>query len=282
MPRIGIIGGSGIYQMEIIKNAKEFVVETPFGMPSDAITVGEISGVEVAFLPRHGRGHVVAPHKINNAANIFALKELGVECLILLSAVGSLNEKMAPCDFVVGEQLVDRTFKRRNTFFEDGVVAHVSLADPFCKKLSDVVFETAKSVGLKVHRGSYICIEGPQFSTRKESELYRSWGLDVIGMTAAPEIKLAREAEMCLAAVFAVTDYDCWHEGHDDVSVSSVVENLKKNTENLKKLIEKLVPCLEKKAECECQKSMEYAVITSEEMVEENLDLKVREVLLDK
>jgi len=239
--KIGIIGGSGLYKMGIMDDVEEISVDTPFGKPSDKITLGKISDVDVAFLPRHGKGHAIAPHKVNYRANVFALKECGVEYLISTAAVGSLKKELKPCDFVIADQLIDRTTKRTTTFFEDGIVAHVGFADPFCKTLSDIALKVAKEEGVDVHRGTYVCMEGPQFSTRAESNLYRSWNVDVVGMTLAPESKLAREAEMCLCGILTVTDYDCWYEGEEDVSVASVVENLKKNDKNMANIIKKLI-----------------------------------------
>ncbi len=278
--KIGIIGGSGLYKMGTLEDTEEIDVKIPFGKPSDKITIGKISGVEVAFLPRHGKGHAIAPHKVNYRANVFALKECGVEYLVSLAAVGSLKKELKPCDFVIADQLVDRTAKRITTFFEDGIVAHVGFADPFCKTLSDLAFKTTKEVGVDVHRGTYVCMEGPQFSTRAESNLYRSWGLDVIGMTLAPEAKLAREAEMCLCGILTVTDYDCWYEGEEDVSVSNVVENLKKNDKNMANIIKKLIPKINYKRTCECPKALEYAVITSSELIEKNGNPQANRVLL--
>jgi len=278
--KIGIIGGSGLYKMGILEDTEEIDVKTPFGKPSDKITIGKISGVEVAFLPRHGKGHAIAPHKVNYRANIFALKECGVEYLVSLAAVGSLKKELKPCDFVITDQLFDRTAKRISTFFEDGIVAHVSFADPFCKTLSDIAYKTVKEEGVDVHRGTYICMEGPQFSTRAESNIYRSWDLDVIGMTLATEAKLAREAEMCLCGIATVTDYDCWYEGEEDVSVLSVVENLKKNDKNMANIIKKLIPKINYKRTCECPKALEYAVITSPELIEKNGNPQANRVLL--
>jgi len=280
--KIGIIGGSGLYKMGIIDDVEEIDVNTPFGEPSDKITIGKISGVEVAFLPRHGKGHALAPHKVNYRANIFAMKECGVEYLISTAAVGSLKKELKPCDFVIADQLIDRTAKRITTFFEDGIVAHVSFADPFCKTLSDLAYKTAKDEGVDVHRGTYICMEGPQFSTRAESNLYRSWNADVIGMTLAPEAKLAREAEMCLCGIATVTDYDCWYEGKEDVCVTSIVEILKKNDKNTANIVKKLVPKIKYKRTCECHNALECAVITSPELIEKNVNPRVRKVLLKK
>lgn len=277
--KIGIIGGSGLYKMGIIDETEEIDVNTPFGKPSDKIAIGKIRGVEVAFLPRHGKGHAIAPHKVNYRANVFAMKECGVECLISTAAVGSLKKELKPCDFVIAEQLIDRTAKRKTTFFEDGIVAHISFADPFCKTLSDLAYKTAKEEGVDVCRGTYICMEGPQFSTRAESNLYRSWNVDVIGMTLAPEAKLAREAEMCLCAILTVTDYDCWYED-EDVSILSVLENLKKNDKNLANLIKKLIPKIKYKRTCKCNNALENAVITSPELIEKNVDPLVKRILL--
>ncbi len=280
--KIGIIGGSGLYKMGIIDKAEEIDVDTPFGKPSDKITLGKISGVDVAFLPRHGKGHTIAPHKVNYRANVFALKEYGVEYLISTAAVGSLKKELKPCDFVIADQLIDRSFKRTTTFFEDGIVAHVGFADPFCKTLSDLAFEVVRSEGVGVHRGSYICIEGPQFSTRAESKLYRSWNVDVIGMTLAPEAKLAREAEMCLCGILTVTDYDCWYEGEKDVSVASVVENLKKNDNNMANIIKNLVPKIKYKRTCECHTALEYGILTSPELIKKYGNQRVAKVLLNR
>ena len=278
--KIGLIGGSGFYKMGIIEEIEEINVNTPFGKPSDKVTIGKISGTEIAFLPRHGKGHPIAPHKVNYRANIFAMKECGVEYLVSIAAVGSLKKEIKPCDFVIADQLVDRTAKRISTFFEDGIVAHVSFADPFCKTLSDLAYNTVKKEGVDVHRGTYICMEGPQFSTRAESNIYRSWDLDIIGMTLATEAKLAREAEMCLCGIATVTDYDCWYEGEEDVCVSNVVENLKKNDKNMANIIKKFIPKINYKRTCECKNALEYAVITSPDLIEKNVDPQVARVLL--
>ena len=278
--KIGIIGGSGLYKMGIIDDAEEISVDTPFGKPSDKITLGKVGSVDVAFLPRHGKGHAIAPHKINYRANVFALKECGVEYLISTAAVGSLKKELKPCDFVIAEQLIDRTAKRTTTFFEDGIVAHVGFADPFCKTLSDIALKVAKEEGVDVHRGTYLCMEGPQFSTRAESNLYRSWNVDVVGMTLAPESKLAREAEMCLCGILTVTDYDCWYEGKEDVSVASVVENLKKNNRNMANIIKKLIPRIKYERTCECHNALKHAVITSPELIEKHGNQRVNRVLL--
>jgi 5'-methylthioadenosine phosphorylase len=278
--KIGIIGGSGLCKMGIIDVTEEIDAETPFGKPSDKLTLGTIEGVNVVFLPRHGKGHSIAPHKVNYRANIFALKELGVEYLVSTAAVGSLKKELKPCDFVIANQLIDRSFKRSTTFFEDGIVAHVSFADPFCKTLSDIAFTVSKDEGVVVHRGTYICIEGPQFSTRAESKLYRSWNVDVIGMTLASEAKLAREAEMCLCGILTITDYDCWYEGKEDVSVISIVENLRKNDTNTANIIKRLIPKIRYKRTCECRTALEHSVITSPELIEKHGNPDANRVLL--
>ena len=280
--KIGIIGGSGFYKIGIIDDVEEIRVNTPFGKPSDKITIGKINDIEVAFLPRHGKGHYIAPHEVNYRANIFALKECGVECLISIAAVGSLKQEIKPCDFVIADQLIDRTAKRKTTFFEDGTVAHVGFADPFCKNLSEIAYKTAKELDIDIHRGTYICMEGPQFSTRAESNLYRSWNVDVIGMTLAPETKLAREAEMCLCGILTVTDYDCWYDEEEDVNVSSVVENLKKNDKNVANIIKKLIPKIKYDKNCECKEALEHAIITAPELVEKNINPHVKRILLSK
>ena len=278
--KIGIIGGSGLYKMGIIDDVEEINVNTPFGTPSDKITLGKICGVDIAFLSRHGKDHTIPPHMVNYRANIFALKECGVEYLISTAAVGSLKKEIKPQDFVIASQLVDRTFKRKNTFFEEGIVAHVGFADPFCKNLSDLAYDVVKKEGINTHRGTYICMEGPQFSTRAESNLYRSWNMDVIGMTLAPEAKLAREAEMCLCAVSSVTDYDCWYDGEEDVSAASVVETMKKNSIRMANTIKNLVPKINYERTCGCKNALRHAVITSSGLIEKNVNPQIGKVLL--
>jgi 5'-methylthioadenosine phosphorylase len=278
--KIGIIGGSGLYKIGIIKNTEEIDINTPFGKPSDKITIGKIGGVEVAFLPRHGKGHLYPPHNVNYRANIFAMKECGVEYLVSTAAVGSLKKEIKPCDFVIADQLIDRSFKRATTFFENGIVAHVAFADPFCKNLSDLAYNAVKEQKVDIHRGIYICIEGPQFSTRAESNLYRSWNVDVIGMTLAPEAKLAREAEMCTCGILTVTDYDCWYEGQDDVNVANVVENLKKNDKNTAEIIKRLIPRIKYDRSCSCKNALDGAVITSPKLIKKNGKPQVNKILL--
>lgn len=280
--KIGIIGGSGLSKMGIIKNTEEIEVNTPFGRPSYKITLGKIEGVNIAFIPRHGKGHATPPHKVNYRANIFALKECGVEYLISTAAVGSLKKELKPLDFVIADQLIDRTAKRISTFFEDGIVAHVGFADPFCPILSKIAFEKTKEEGVTTHRGTYICMEGPQFSTRAESNLYRSWNVDVIGMTLATEAKLAREAEMCLCGILTVTDYDCWYDEEEDVSVTSVVEVLKKNDERMASVIKRIVPEIKYKRSCECKNALQNAIITSPDIIKKGNRDVTRVLLKDR
>jgi len=262
--KIGVIGGSGFYQMEGLTDVKEVDLDTPFGRPSDRIVVGTIEGRRVAFLPRHGAGHRILPSEINVRANIYALKSLGVEWIISVSAVGSLKEGIKPRDFVVPDQLFDNTRKRENTFFGEGIAVHVAMADPFCPVLRRILLESARECGVEVHDGgTYICIEGPQFSTRAESEFYRKMGFDIIGMTAAPEAKLAREAEICYATLACVTDYDCWHPEHEEVTAEMILSNLLANVEQAKKVVRKAILKIpEERDGCECSKALEKAIAT--------------------
>ena len=232
---IGIIGGSGLYQMPELENVREIPIETPFGKPSDAFIVGELDGVTVAFLPRHGRGHKLTPSELPFRANIYAMKMLGVDYILSVSAVGSLQEQYVPTDFVIPDQFFDRTRARahESTFFGKGIVGHVTFAQPVCNELGDILEASCNKVGVTVHRnGTYICMEGPAFSTKAESNVYRSWGMDIIGMTNLQEAKLAREAEIAYATMALVTDYDCWHEGHDDVTGDMIIETLNQNVRN--------------------------------------------------
>jgi 5'-methylthioadenosine phosphorylase len=241
---IGIIGGSGLYQMLELQNVREIAVETPFGKPSDSFIVGELEGVKVAFLPRHARGHKFLPTEVPYRANIYAMKLLGIEYILSVSAVGSLQEKYAPTDMVIPDQFFDRTRARakESTFFGEGIVGHVTFAHPVCSELGDILEASCKSVGVKTHRGgTYICMEGPAFSTKAESNVYRQWGMDIIGMTNLQEAKLAREAEIAYATLALVTDYDCWYEGHDDVTVDMVIEYLNKNVRNAQLILKDAV-----------------------------------------
>ncbi|HEY2866733.1 MAG TPA: S-methyl-5'-thioadenosine phosphorylase [Pyrinomonadaceae bacterium] len=241
---IGIIGGSGLYQMPELQNVRHETVETPFGSPSDAFVIGELEGVTVAFLPRHGRGHRLLPTELPFRANIYAMKLLGVEYILSVSAVGSLQEQYKPTDMVIPDQFFDRTRGRtkESTFFGEGIVGHVTFAHPVCNELGDILEASCKTVGVTTHRGgTYICMEGPAFSTKAESNVYRQWGMDVIGMTNLQEAKLAREAEIAYATLALVTDYDCWHEGHDDVTVNIVIEYLNKNVRNAQLILKDAV-----------------------------------------
>lgn len=265
--KVGIIGGSGIYDIEDVKDVEAVAVDTPFGAPSDKLIVGTLAGVRFAFLPRHGRGHKVSPTELNFRANIYALKKLGVEQILSISAVGSLKEELKPRDFVIPDQLFDRTKSRISTFFGDGIVAHVGFADPFCSCLSKLAYESAKEIGISVHKGgTYICIEGPQFSTRAESNIYRQLGFSIIGMTAIPEAKLAREAEMCYTTIALVTDYDVWKDD-EEVSVEKIIANLNANTVNAKKFIKTILPKLRDSRECICNSALQNAIITSKDLI---------------
>lgn len=262
--KIGIIGGSGLYQLNALENPVWVEAESPWGNPSDALLTGAISGVECVFLPRHGRGHVIGPTQLNYRANIDALKRQGVTDIVSISAIGSLAENMAPGDFVVVDQFIDRTFARAESFFGDGLVAHVSMADPVCPGLSSLVASAAESAGAKVHRGAtYLAMEGPQFSTRAESHMYRGWGAHVIGMTAMPEAKLAREAELPYALVGMVTDYDCWRENEAPVEVEAVIAQLMANAEKGRKLVAHLAASLpSERAASPIDTVLDFALIT--------------------
>jgi len=290
MPRIGIIGGSGLYGIEGFENKKWVRVDTPFGKPSDEYLIGKLNSEEVVFLPRHGRGHTVLPSQLNYRANIFGMKKLGVEYLISFSAVGSFRKEIKPLDLVIIDQFVDRTNQaRRMTFFGDGVVAHISFAEPICPVLSEVLYSTAEKLAAKnnitAHKGgTYLNIEGPAFSTEAESFLYKSWGMDVIGMTNMPEAKLAREAEICFATVAMVTDYDAWHEEESVVTVDMIIQNLNKNVEAVKELIQSVVPHIPKERNCLCAGALKNAIITQKELIpdekKEELDLIIGKYLI--
>ena len=265
---IGIIGGSGLYSMDGMMITEERWMETPFGKPSDAILLGELSGVPIAFLSRHGRGHLFSPSEINYRANIYALKTLGVERIVSVSAVGSMKEKIVPGHLVIVDQFIDRTRQRPSTFFEKGIVAHVSFADPVCPDLFKLVAAAAKKTGATTHvGGTYVCIEGPMFSSRAESKLFRSWGVDVIGMTAYQEAKLAREAEICYVTVALSTDYDCWHEGEDAVDVAMVVATMNKNVTTAKGLLKEVVAQVPVHRACACGHALKSAVMTAPEKI---------------
>jgi len=260
---IGIIGGSGLYSMPGLTRTKELRLRTPFGAPSDAYVLGTLSGRKVAFLARHGRGHRILPTELNFRANIHGFKQLGVERIVSISAVGSLKEEHRPLDFVIPDQFFDRTRHRIDTFFGNGVVAHISFADPICPELTKVVAEAAGKAGVNAKRGgTYLCMEGPQFSTKAESNVYRSWGMDVIGMTNLQEAKLAREAEMCYVTVAMVTDYDCWHPHHDAVTVDEVVAVLLKNAENAARVIQETIAAMPDTRSCNCGSALAHALLT--------------------
>jgi len=277
---IGVIGGSGLYEMEGIENLHFKKVDTPFGDPSDEYAIGVIDGREVAFLPRHGRGHRFLPSEINYRANIYGLKKLGVETIISLSAVGSLKEELKPMDMVIIDQFFDRTKDRPHTFFGNGVAAHVAFGDPVCGNLADILHEAAKEVGVSVHRGgTYVNMEGPAFSTKAESNVYRKLGMDVIGMTNLVEAKLAREAEMCYATVAMVTDYDCWHDTHGQVDVSMVIEALTKNSENAKKIVKKAVAKVSFERTCTCKDALATAIMTGKDKMPEETKKKLELII---
>lgn len=280
--KIAFIGGSGLYEIEGAKLIEQIDIDTPWGKPSDRIDIVDIEGTITAFLPRHGRGHKYPPHQLNFRANIAALKMIGVEEIIAFSAVGSLKEEIAPLDFVLPSQVIDRTKSRPSTFFEDGIAAHVGFADPFCHRLQDIILPIAKNLGLKMHTDeTLICMEGPAFSTRAESNLYRSWGAGVINMSTIPEAKLAREAEMCYAVICMSTDYDCWHESEEDVTVEMVVQNMNTNSANAKKLVKALARELGKERGCQCKEAAKYAVITAPEVRNSETTRKLRAILPD-
>jgi len=261
--RIGIIGGSGLYSMPGFEVQEEVRLETPFGEPSDAYIVGQFHGKDVAFLTRHGRGHRITPSELNFRANIYGMKMLGVERILSLSAVGSLKEEHAPLDFVIPDQFFDRTRGRISTFFGGGIVAHVSFADPVCAQLAALVHHSAGQIGINSKNGgTYLCMEGPAFSTRAESNVYRSWGMDVIGMTNLQEAKLAREAEICYVTIAMVTDYDCWHEEHDAVSVEQIMETFGKNVENASKLVQHVITAIPETRTCKCGSALRHAILT--------------------
>lgn len=261
---IGIIGGSGLYNIEGLERVREVRVRTPFGVPSDAVVTGVLGGVRVAFLSRHGRGHRINPGSINYRANIYALKSLGVKQVISVSAVGSMKEAIRPGDVVLPDQFIDLTKRRISTFFDDGIVAHVGFGEPVCASVADTLEEAGRAAGARLHRGgTYVCMEGPQFSTKAESRLYRQWGVDVIGMTNMPEAKLAREAELCYATVALPTDYDCWHETEEAVTVEAILATLHKNVALAKQVLKTAVPKLDPDRACLCHQALGNAIVTA-------------------
>jgi len=263
---IAIIGGSGVYDASMLDNVEEIEIDTPFGKPSDAITIGSFGDINVAFLPRHGKGHRISPSKLNSRANILALKKLGVKRIISASAVGSLKLELKPLDIVVPDQIFDRTRIRDSTFFEDGIVVHIGFADPFCPEMSGLIADITEELKYNVHKkGTYVCMEGPQFSTRAESRVYQSFGFDIIGMTALPEAKLAREAEICYSMIATVTDYDVWHE--DDVTIETVIANVVKNEEAVRNIINEAIPRISLDRNCICSKALSGAIITAPDKI---------------
>ena len=269
MATVGIIGGSGLYQIEGIVKVKEVAVKTPFGAPSDKFITGELEGTPVVFLPRHGRGHCISPSEINYRANIYGMKKLGVEAIMSVSACGSLKEKYKPMDFVIPDQFLDRTHKaRKDTFFTDGIVAQVGFADPVSKEIAAILEQSTKQLKIRAHRGgTYVNMEGPQFSTKAESNLYRSWGMDVIGMTNLTEAKLAREAEISYATLAAVTDYDCWHPAHDTVTLDMILNYLNKNVGNAKAVLKLAIARVGKLKSFSAAQALKFAIITNPDMI---------------
>jgi 5'-methylthioadenosine phosphorylase len=277
---VGVIGGSGLYHMEGLADVREVEVKTPFGKPSDKFIKGKLGKTQLIFIPRHGKGHRWLPTEVNFRANIFGMKELGVERIIAVSAVGSLREEIAPGDLLVPDQAIDRTTQRPSTFFGRGIVAHVSLADPFCKDLSERLCNAATQARAKVHpKGTYLCMEGPQFSTRAESHLYRSWGADVIGMTNLQEAKLAREAEICFGTLALATDYDCWNQAAGDVEIEHVLEILAQNVELAQKIIGYVVQSLEDVRSCACASSLKNAIITERSRIPKKVQADLRPII---
>ncbi len=282
MAKVGIIGGSGLYQIDGIKGLDQVSLLTPFGQPSCNFMTGQLDGVDVVFLPRHGKGHRISPSEINYRANIFAMKKLGVSAIIGVSACGSLKEELKPMDFVVPDQFVDRTRNRQTSFFTDGIVVHVALAEPFSPEIRTILVNSVKQLGLTVHNGgAYLNMEGPQFSTKAESNVYRSWGMDIIGMTTATEAKLAREAEISYATLCAVTDYDCWHPDHDSVTVDMILDNLRKNVDNAKKILKLVAPQVGKLTTFSAANALASSIVTSRDSIPE-LKKKELEALIGK
>jgi len=270
--QVGIIGGPGLYKVEGLTEVKEVKLTTPFGEPSDAIILGNLEGIRVAFLPRHGKGHRLGPSEMPVKANIYALKSLGVERIISVTAVGSLKEEILPPDLVIPDQLIDRTQGRDSTFFTNGIVAHIAFAEPFCPVLSQVLFEAATKTGAKVHKGgTFLAMEGPQLSTKAESQLYRSWGACIISMTALPEAKLAREAEICYAVLAMVTDCDCWHPSYESVTTEMILANLQKGVDAAKEILRLTIPGIPQKRDCICAAALKDAIATAPEYIPEKV-----------
>lgn len=281
---IGVIGGSGLYEIDGLTDVEAIDVSTPFGEPSDSIVVGTLQGKQVAFLPRHGRGHRILPSEVNARANVYALKSLGAERIISVSACGSMKKDIAPLDIVIPDQIIDRTKGRASTFFGHGLVVHVSFAEPFCPQLSNMLYEAAKKVGAKVHKGgTYLCMEGPRFSSKAESNMHRLWDVDIIGMTAMPEAALAREAEICYATIAMSTDYDVWHETEAPVTAEIVVQNVQRNVETAKSILKEAIPLIGTERDCECATALSVAIQTARDRIpgriKRELDLLVGKYL---
>ena len=282
--KIGVIGGSGLYKIDRLTDIEEVNIDTPFGKPSDTITIGRLEGVGIAFLPRHGKGHHISPTEVPYRANIYALKSLGVEWLIAVNTVGSFKQEIKPGDFVIPDQLIDRTRSRVNSFFGEGIVVHIPFAQPFCPVLSQILFEAAKEAGASVHpNATYIAMEGPAFSTKAESRLYRSWGADIVGMTALPEAKLAREAEICYASIAGVTDYDSWQEKSQPFTVDIVLNILRQNTDTVKQIIKLAVARIPERRDCDCATALKDSIATAPKYIppqqKEKLDLLIGKYL---
>lgn len=277
MNRLGIIGGSGVYNLQGLKKKKRLSLKTPFGRPSSEYTISQLEGKEVVFLPRHGSGHTINPSLINYRANIYGMKKLGVNKILSVSASGSLKESIQPLDFVIPDQFIDRTYKRKNTFFEKGIVAHVALANPVCSNLTEMLSRAIKPLGLECHfGGTYLNMEGPQFSTKAESNMYRAWGADIIGMTNFSEARLAREAEICYLSLASVTDYDCWHPEFEKVDVKTVMKNMEQNSQNAKKIIKNFILAVELESACSCHNALTNAIVTRPEKIKKNLKHKLK------
>ncbi|MDD5591042.1 MAG: S-methyl-5'-thioadenosine phosphorylase [Dehalococcoidales bacterium] len=282
--KIGVIGGSGLYHIKGLADIAEVDIETPFGKPSDSITTGRLEGTAVAFLPRHGKGHHLSPSEVPYRANIYALKSLGVEWIISVNAAGSLKEEFKPGELVIPDQLIDRTRNRANSFFSGGIVAHIIFAEPFCPVLSHLLHRTAKEAGAAIHRGgTYLAMEGPAFSTRAESNLYRSWGGDIIGMTASPEAKLAREAEICYAAIVSITDYDCWQQHDAPIPIDVIIETQKQSNDRIREIIRMTAARIPDERRCDCADALKTAIVTDPASIpseqKEKLELLVEKYL---
>lgn len=281
MGRIGVIGGSGLYDLEGVQKIREVSLNTPYGPPSGNFIISDLNGIEVVFIPRHGAHHQISPTNINYQANIYGLKKLEVEKIISVSACGSLKEEYKPLDFLIPLQFVDRTNQaRKYTFFDQGITAHISFAHPICKSLADTLKQAADKAKVTVHQGgTYLNMEGPQFSTLAESNLYRSWGMDIIGMTNMAEARLAREAEICYVSLAAITDYDCWHQNHDNVTIEEIISNLNKNVTNSKNILKEFISLASKQGPCKCQDTLKHAIVTQPEFISQEVKQKLKIII---